>query len=108
MAELYDLSCNILGAGISVELQEQRVACVGDTGDLLTLRWGQSLTYLELQWDGYHGAKCIRAKYTEEWRRNGAAPMHLKGTQQEGKLCTPLSLRRRGLQGLQSSAEMGL
>lgn len=62
----------------------------------LTPRWGQSLTYLELQWDGYHAAKCIRAK--ECWSK-GAAPMHLKGMQQEWKFCTPLSLRGKGITG---------
>lgn len=37
-----------------------------------------------------------------------AALVHLRGVQQGGKLCPPLSLRGRGLQRLQSSTEVGL
>lgn len=70
----------------------------------LVPRWGPSLTYLELQWAGYHAAKCIRAK--ECWRK-GAAPMHLKGMQQEGKLSTPLSLRGRDYRGFRVALRWG-
>lgn len=69
---------------------------------------GSSLTYLEWQRDGSCGAKHIAAKLIGECWRKRTAQVHLRGMQQEGKLCTPLSSRGRGLQRLQSSTEVGL
>lgn len=89
----------------SLELKCSREPARGTLGTYTKV--GSSLTYLELQRDGSRAAKHVGAKYIGELWRKAAARVHLQGMQQGENFIHPSSLRRSGLQRLQSSAEVG-
>lgn len=84
----------------------QREACTADAGCSDPSGVITDLPGIAVGWVSW-SPNTLRAKYLGEHWRKGAAQVHLRRVQQEGKLCTPLSVRGRGLQSFRVAPRWG-